>query len=123
MFFFSSSLYPDVSPNVFILDEIDLAFYPFWYSVNFFYWSQGWLHISLFAFYVTHRCQDVGSGERQRERKEEKCPFRENSGSEEDVLQILQYMATILGRHVTWPNNTILCLTFRNKGYEMVGPI
>uniref|UniRef100_A0A3Q4H6W7 guanylate cyclase n=1 Tax=Neolamprologus brichardi TaxID=32507 RepID=A0A3Q4H6W7_NEOBR len=31
------------------------------------------------------------------ERREEKCPFLENSGSEEDVLQILQYMATILG--------------------------
>ncbi|KAM4742793.1 LOW QUALITY PROTEIN: guanylate cyclase soluble subunit alpha-2 [Anableps anableps] len=43
------------------------------------------------------RCQDVGSGERQHEKKEEKCPFLENSGSEEDVLQILQYMATILG--------------------------
>ncbi|MEQ2175503.1 hypothetical protein GOODEAATRI_018546, partial [Goodea atripinnis] len=43
------------------------------------------------------RCQDVGSGERQCEKKEEKCPFLENSGSEEDVLQILQYMATILG--------------------------
>ncbi|XP_012714886.2 guanylate cyclase soluble subunit alpha-2 [Fundulus heteroclitus] len=43
------------------------------------------------------RCQDVGGGERQHEKKEEKCPFLENSGSEEDVLQILQYMATILG--------------------------
>ncbi|KAM8904874.1 guanylate cyclase soluble subunit alpha-2 [Spinachia spinachia] len=43
------------------------------------------------------RCQDVGNEERQRERREEKCPFLENSGSEEDVLQILQYMATILG--------------------------
>nr|XP_040037946.1 guanylate cyclase soluble subunit alpha-2 [Gasterosteus aculeatus aculeatus] len=43
------------------------------------------------------RCQEVGNEERQRERREEKCPFLENSGSEEDVLQILQYMATILG--------------------------
>ncbi|KAG7226013.1 hypothetical protein INR49_018623 [Caranx melampygus] len=46
----------------------------------------------------THlRCQEVDSKERQREKREEKCPFLENSGSEEDVLQILQYMATILG--------------------------
>ncbi|XP_068565766.1 guanylate cyclase soluble subunit alpha-2 isoform X2 [Cebidichthys violaceus] len=43
------------------------------------------------------RCQEVGNEERQRERRDEKCPFLENSGSEEDVLQILQYMATILG--------------------------
>ncbi|XP_060929749.1 guanylate cyclase soluble subunit alpha-2 [Limanda limanda] len=43
------------------------------------------------------RCQEVCSEERRREKKEEKCPFLENSGSEEDVLQILQYMATILG--------------------------
>ncbi|KAM9801455.1 guanylate cyclase soluble subunit alpha-2 [Neosynchiropus ocellatus] len=42
------------------------------------------------------RCQDVG-GEGGGEKREEKCPFLENSGSEEDVLQILQYMATILG--------------------------
>lgn len=42
------------------------------------------------------RCHDVDSDERKREKKEEKCPFLENSGSEEDVLQILQYMATIL---------------------------
>ncbi|KAK1899658.1 Guanylate cyclase soluble subunit alpha-2 [Dissostichus eleginoides] len=43
------------------------------------------------------RCQEVGSEERRKERRDEKCPFLENSGSEEDVLQILQYMATILG--------------------------
>uniref|UniRef100_A0A8C9YMW1 guanylate cyclase n=1 Tax=Sander lucioperca TaxID=283035 RepID=A0A8C9YMW1_SANLU len=43
------------------------------------------------------RCQEVGSEARRREKREEKCPFLENSGSEEDVLQILQYMATILG--------------------------
>ncbi|XP_018543422.1 guanylate cyclase soluble subunit alpha-2 isoform X1 [Lates calcarifer] len=43
------------------------------------------------------RCQEVGSEERRLEKREEKCPFLENSGSEEDVLQILQYMATILG--------------------------
>ncbi|XP_034460393.1 guanylate cyclase soluble subunit alpha-2 [Hippoglossus hippoglossus] len=43
------------------------------------------------------RCQEVCSDERRREKREEKCPFLENSGSEEDVLQILQYMATILG--------------------------
>ncbi|XP_029027550.1 LOW QUALITY PROTEIN: guanylate cyclase soluble subunit alpha-2 [Betta splendens] len=42
-------------------------------------------------------CQEVGSEERRKETREEKCPFLENSGSEEDVLQILQYMATILG--------------------------
>lgn len=52
----------------------------------------------LFCFF--HRCQDVGSEERRREKREEKCPFLENSGSEEDVLQILQYMATILGKNV-----------------------
>lgn len=46
-------------------------------------------------------CQEVGSGkEWQREKREDKCPFLENSGSEEDVLQILQYMATILGKCV-----------------------
>ncbi|KAM9733330.1 guanylate cyclase soluble subunit alpha-2 [Menidia menidia] len=43
------------------------------------------------------RCQDIGRGESRREKKDEKCPFLESSGSEEDVLQILQYMATILG--------------------------
>ncbi|KAF0030531.1 hypothetical protein F2P81_017262 [Scophthalmus maximus] len=43
------------------------------------------------------RCQEVGSEDRRREKREEKCPFLENSGSEEDILQILQYMATILG--------------------------
>uniref|UniRef100_A0A8C6KK45 guanylate cyclase n=1 Tax=Nothobranchius furzeri TaxID=105023 RepID=A0A8C6KK45_NOTFU len=43
------------------------------------------------------RCQKVESEERRREKKEEKCPFLESSGSEEDVLQILQYMGTILG--------------------------
>ncbi|RVE64669.1 hypothetical protein OJAV_G00127980 [Oryzias javanicus] len=43
------------------------------------------------------RCQEVKSAERQGEQAEEKCPFLESSGSEEDVLQILQYMATILG--------------------------
>ncbi|KAM9318420.1 guanylate cyclase soluble subunit alpha-2 [Pholidichthys leucotaenia] len=37
------------------------------------------------------RCQEVGR------EKREKCPFLENSGSEEDVLQILQDMAPILG--------------------------
>ncbi|KAJ0063367.1 hypothetical protein NL108_002719, partial [Boleophthalmus pectinirostris] len=41
------------------------------------------------------RCQSIE--EKRRDRKEEKCPFLENSGSEEDVLQILQYMATIMG--------------------------
>ncbi|XP_061781841.1 guanylate cyclase soluble subunit alpha-2 [Nerophis lumbriciformis] len=40
------------------------------------------------------RCPDSS---RQSESKEDKCPFLENSGSEEDVLQILNYMATILG--------------------------
>lgn len=45
------------------------------------------------------RCEDVESDERRREKKEEKCPLLENSGSEEDVLQILQYMGTILGKH------------------------
>lgn len=48
------------------------------------------------------RCQEVASEERRRERREEKCPFLENSGSEEDVLQILQYMATILGKCVDY---------------------
>ncbi|XP_054649299.1 guanylate cyclase soluble subunit alpha-2 isoform X2 [Dunckerocampus dactyliophorus] len=43
------------------------------------------------------RCPDSGRGDRQCESKEEKCPFLENCGSEEGVLQILQYMATILG--------------------------
>ncbi|XP_028320227.1 guanylate cyclase soluble subunit alpha-2 [Gouania willdenowi] len=43
------------------------------------------------------RCQEVGPEERRPEKIEEKCPFLENSGSEEDVLQILQYMATMLG--------------------------
>lgn len=47
---------------------------------------------------VFHRCHDVDSEERRRDKKEEKCPFLENSGSEEDVLQILQYMATILSK-------------------------
>ncbi|CAL1570305.1 unnamed protein product [Knipowitschia caucasica] len=40
------------------------------------------------------RCQGA---EEKRKEKEDKCPFLENSGSEEDVLQILQYMATIMG--------------------------
>ncbi|XP_026154306.1 guanylate cyclase soluble subunit alpha-2 isoform X2 [Mastacembelus armatus] len=43
------------------------------------------------------RCKEVTSEDRQRERREEKCTFLESTGSEEDVLQILQYMATILG--------------------------
>ncbi|KAF7662147.1 hypothetical protein LDENG_00243900 [Lucifuga dentata] len=43
------------------------------------------------------RCHDVGSEEKHREKTEEKCPFLENSRSEEDFLQILQYMATMLG--------------------------
>ncbi|XP_071781879.1 guanylate cyclase soluble subunit alpha-2 [Centroberyx gerrardi] len=43
------------------------------------------------------RCQEDGSEQRRRERREEKCPFLENSGSEEDISEILQYMATILG--------------------------
>ncbi|XP_076002727.1 guanylate cyclase soluble subunit alpha-2 isoform X2 [Genypterus blacodes] len=43
------------------------------------------------------RCQDVGSEETHKGRTEEKCPFLESSGSEEDVLQVLQYMATMLG--------------------------
>lgn len=46
------------------------------------------------------RCQELSSEERQHQKKDEKCPFLENSGSEEDVLQILQYMATILGEFV-----------------------
>lgn len=50
------------------------------------------------------RCQEVGSEERRKERREEKCPFLENSGSEEDVLQILQYMATILGKNMMCAN-------------------
>lgn len=50
-------------------------------------------------FCVFDRCQEVGSEERQREKREDKCPFLENSGSEEDILQILQYMATILGQY------------------------
>lgn len=49
---------------------------------------------------VSNRCQEVGSEDRRREKREDKCPFLENSGSEEDVLQILQYMATILGNYV-----------------------
>lgn len=49
---------------------------------------------------VSDRCQEVGSEDRRREKREDKCPFLENSGSEEDVLQILQYMATILGKYV-----------------------
>ncbi|KAM9811733.1 guanylate cyclase soluble subunit alpha-2 [Syngnathus typhle] len=43
------------------------------------------------------RYQDSGKEDQQRESKDEKCPFLENSGSEEDVLQILHYMGTILG--------------------------
>ncbi|XP_068612773.1 guanylate cyclase soluble subunit alpha-2-like [Brachionichthys hirsutus] len=43
------------------------------------------------------RCREVGSEELRREKREDKCPFLENSDSEEDVLQILQYTATILG--------------------------
>lgn len=54
----------------------------------------------MFLVCVFDRCQEVGSEERQREKREDKCPFLENSGSEEDVLQILQYMATILGKYM-----------------------
>ncbi|KAM3875025.1 guanylate cyclase soluble subunit alpha-2 [Diretmus argenteus] len=43
------------------------------------------------------RCQDDGSEQRCKERRGEKCPFLENSGSEEDISEIIQYMATILG--------------------------
>lgn len=57
------------------------------------------IYVSVYVGFF-HRCQDVGSEERQREKRGEKCPFLENSGSEEDVLQILQYMATILGKTV-----------------------
>ena len=56
--------------------------------------------VCLYLVCVFDRCQEVGSEERQREKREDKCPFLENSGSEEDVLQILQYMATILGKYV-----------------------
>lgn len=59
------------------------------------------------------RCQEVGSEERRKERREEKCPFLENSGSEEDVLQILQYMATILGKYMKCVN---ACMSF--SAYE-----
>lgn len=48
--------------------------------------------------FFSFRCQDVGSEETHRGRTEEKCPFLESSGSEEDVLQVLQYMATMLGK-------------------------
>lgn len=48
----------------------------------------------LFVFY---RCKDTDKQER--ETKEDKCLFLENSGSEDDVLEILQYMATILGTY------------------------
>lgn len=48
----------------------------------------------LFVFY---RCKDTNKQES--ENKEDKCLFLENSGSEDDVLQILQYMATILGNY------------------------
>lgn len=54
----------------------------------------------MFLVCVFDRCQEVGSEERQREKREDKCPFLENSGSEEGVLQILQYMATILGKYM-----------------------
>ncbi|KAM6946408.1 guanylate cyclase soluble subunit alpha-2 [Aplochiton taeniatus] len=40
------------------------------------------------------RCREDGREDR---RTLEKCPFLENSGSEEDVSGILQYMATLLG--------------------------
>lgn len=56
--------------------------------------------VCVFVFYVFDRCQEVGSEERRREKREDKCPFLENSGSEEDILQILQYMATILGKNM-----------------------
>ncbi|KAJ3591039.1 hypothetical protein NHX12_008986 [Muraenolepis orangiensis] len=40
------------------------------------------------------RCRDDGNEEK---RTLEKCPYLENSGSEEDISGILHYMATILG--------------------------
>lgn len=71
------------------------------------------------------RCQEDGSDERRKEKKEEKCPFLENSGSEEDVLQILQYMATILGKHMKFSETYVLCvhilyicLLFRKEAQE-----
>lgn len=48
-------------------------------------------------FYRQQEIRCHGIEEKRRDKKEEKCPFLENSGSEEDVLQILQYMATIMG--------------------------
>ncbi|XP_003977131.1 guanylate cyclase soluble subunit alpha-2 isoform X1 [Takifugu rubripes] len=47
-------------------------------------------------FYRQHEIR-CGEDIQEREIKENKCVFLENSGSEEHVLQILQYMATILG--------------------------
>lgn len=46
---------------------------------------------------MVYRC---GEDTQEQEIKENKCVFLENSGSEEHVLQILQYMATILGNCV-----------------------
>lgn len=56
--------------------------------------------LCVFLVCVYDRCQEVDSEEQQRKKREDKCPFLENSGSEEDVLQILQYMATILGKEI-----------------------
>uniref|UniRef100_A0A3Q3DHG9 guanylate cyclase n=1 Tax=Hippocampus comes TaxID=109280 RepID=A0A3Q3DHG9_HIPCM len=44
-----------------------------------------------------YRQQEISQEDQRRDSTEEKCPFLENSGSEEGVLQILQYMATLLG--------------------------
>ncbi|XP_051933720.1 guanylate cyclase soluble subunit alpha-2 [Hippocampus zosterae] len=50
-------------------------------------------------FYRQHeiRCPDSSQEDQRRDITEEKCPFLENCGSEEGVLQILQYTATLLG--------------------------
>lgn len=56
--------------------------------------------LCVFLVCLSDRCQEVDSEEQQRKKREDKCPFLENSGSEEDVLQILQYMATILGKKI-----------------------
>lgn len=54
--------------------------------------------VVIVGLWVTHRCPDSSQEDQRRDSTEEKCPFLENSGSEEGVLQILQYMATLLGK-------------------------
>ncbi|XP_067101782.1 guanylate cyclase soluble subunit alpha-2 [Osmerus mordax] len=71
-----------------------------------------------------NRCREDG---REEQRALDKCPFMDNSGSEEDISGILQYMATLLGvrfwelRERLGEEYFGLCLEENERGLLAVG--